>query len=80
MNEDDIAKLASQLTQSLATKDDIQLLRGDLKRLENKIDEIDHKADTILNFADEIEKETDNLGKRVTKIEAVPSIAHEINK
>ncbi len=94
MNDDDIAKLATKLTQSLATKDDIKMLQGDIKmlqgdikmlqgdikRLETKIDEVDHKADVILKYADGIEETVVDLDKRVNKIEAIPLIAHNINK
>lgn len=83
MNDKDIAKLAAKLTVSLATKDDINGLKGDInglkgdiKRLEEKIDNLDQKADTILHFAEAVDESTDNHEKRLRAIERVPIIAH----
>lgn len=59
--------------ETLATK-------NGLARLEKKVDLIDEKADGILKFADEIEKVTDQLDKRVTTIETIPTVAHELKK
>lgn len=44
MRDEDINKLASKLTESLATKEDV-------KRLERAIKELNNKSDTILEFA-----------------------------
>lgn len=73
MTDKDIAKLASRLTESLATKDD-------LKRLEGKIDELNIKTDTILEFAEEVDKTVHDHEERLKNIEAVPVIAHQIKR
>ncbi len=71
MNDKDITKLASKLTQSLAMKDDIA-------RLERKIDRVDEKADTILKFAESVDEITTTHGKRLDRIEAIPIVAHQL--
>lgn len=73
MTDEEIVKLAVTLEESLATKDDV-------KRLERKIDEIDQNTKTILKYADAIEETTDDHEKRLKNLEAIPSIAHQINK
>lgn len=73
MTDKDIVKLASRLTESLATKDD-------LKRLEGKIDELNIKTDTILEFAEEVDKTVYDHEERLKNIEAVPVIAHQIKR
>lgn len=82
MNDEDIAKLASRLSKSLATKEDIKEVKVDIQRLENrlgkKIDELNVKADTIMEFASEVDKTTTDHEKRLKRIEAVPIIAHQI--
>lgn len=78
MNDKDIAKLATQLMVSLATKEDIQSLKTDIKSLEGKIDDLDQKADTILQFAEAVDETTTLLDRRISKIEAVPIVAHEL--
>lgn len=84
LTNDDIKKL----TTLLATKEDVKLLEERVfnkidevdKKLSRKIDEVDKKADVILRYADAIEEATDDLDKRLKKVEAVPAIAHLINK
>lgn len=53
MDDQDIAKLASKLTESLTTKDDLKQLEG---RLGVKIDLVNEKVDGILKFAEAIPK------------------------
>ncbi len=57
MNDEDIEKLATKLTQSLATKDDIQ-------RLESKIDDLDHNR-PICFFSGGREKPSGKLIKKL---------------
>lgn len=82
MTDEDINKLASKLTQSLATKDDLRDLatkkelrnlatRGDINRLEKKIDELDKKADSILEFADGVDDDLQDHKKRLKRLEAI---------
>lgn len=76
-----------------ATKEDLKNLatKGDLKnleikldkrveKLESKMDELNSKTDTILEFAEAIEETTANHEKRLTKIESMPTIAHQIKE
>lgn len=70
MTDKDITKLASKLTESLATKDDIKGVKQDIKSLENKIDYLDSKADTILEFAEAVDETTADHEKRLKRIEA----------
>lgn len=74
MTDKDITKLASKLTESLATKDDIKGVKQDIKslenKLENKIDYLDSKADTILEFAEAVDETTADHEKRLKRIEA----------
>ncbi len=69
MNDDDITKLATKLSESLATKDDLKNLatKKDLEQLE-------HKVDVILEFATAIEETTSDHEKRLKKLESTPSI------
>lgn len=82
MTDKDITKLASRLTKSLATKEDIKNLELKvdihIKRLEKKIDYLDAKTDTILEFAEAVDETTVDHEKRLKRIEAVPVIAHQI--
>lgn len=93
MTDKDITKLASKLTQSLATKEDLKELatKEDIKRLEkkidevdkrlgNKIDEVDKKASSIMEFASGIDETTTNHEKRLKRIEQIPAVAHQIKK
>lgn len=73
MNDQDITKLLSKLTKSLATKEDIVDLEMRLghkinnleMRLGNKIDDLNDKADTILKFAEAVEEPTIDHEKRL---------------
>ena len=82
MTDEDIAKLASQLTESLATKQDISDVKQDIKRLEErlgaKIDELEGKVDVILTYADGINESVEDHEKRLKNIETVPAIAHDL--
>lgn len=78
MNDDEIAKLAAQLTVSLATKDDIKDLKTDIEKLERKIDNLDQKANTILEFAEAVDETTTSLNQRLRKVESISIIAHEL--
>lgn len=95
MTDEDIIKLASKLTQSLATKEDLKVLEVRLeskisglgkkidevdKKLSKKIDDLNDKADSILVFADGVDETTTDHGKRLDRIEAIPVIAHQIKK
>ncbi len=94
MTDKDIAKLASRLAESLATKEDLKEVKVDIKslegninklegkidELEGKIDELDSKTDTILEFAEGVDETSMDHEKRLKKIEAIPVIAHQIKK
>lgn len=89
MTDEEINKLASKLTkslaskedlESLATKDDIKEVKKDIKRLEQKIDDVDKKADSILVFAEEVDKVTVDHEERLKGIESVPVVAHHVKK
>lgn len=84
MTDKDIAKLASKLTLSLATKGDIKKLESKMDdvdaRLGGKMDELDKKADIILEFAEAVDETTADHEKRLKRIEAIPVIAHQIKK
>lgn len=73
MTDEDITKLANQLTQSLATKEDIKGLRFAL-------DELNAKSDTILEFAEGIDETVADHEKRLKAIELIPAIAQSITK
>jgi hypothetical protein len=80
MTDEDITKLANKLTVNLATKEDLKLLATnvDLKRLEVKIDELDAKTDVILSYASGIDEVSEEHGKRLKRIESLPTVAHEL--
>ncbi len=95
MTDEDINKLASRLTKSLATKEDLEpfATKDDLKsfatkddikrlerRLERRIDNLDKKADSILEFADAVDETVTNHDKRLKRIESIPVIAHHIKR
>ena len=73
MTDEDITKLASKLTDSLATKKDLQ-------KLENKMDELKDKVDTILEFTEGLDETATDHEKRLKKIDSIPVIAHQIKK
>lgn len=77
MTDEDISKLAAQLTQNLATKEDLVNLEG---RLTGLIEEVDHKTEMILSVVDKVDETVDDHEKRLKKIEAIPTIAHSLNK
>lgn len=77
MTDEDITKLASRLTKTLATKED---LNGVEKRLNSKLDALNDKANTILEYADNIEEIVQDHEKRLKRVEAVPVVAHNLNK
>ncbi len=82
MTDEDINKLVSKLSKSLATKEDIREVKVDIQRLETrlgkKMDELNVKADTIMEFAEAVDETTSDHEKRLKRIEAVPVIAHQI--
>ena len=82
MTDEDVNKLVSKLSKSLATKEDIREVKVDIQRLETrlgkKMDELNVKADTIMEFAEAVDETTSDHEKRLKRIEAVPVIAHQI--
>lgn len=79
MTDQDIIKLASKLTQSLATKDDIKNVKDDIKKLEVKLEDriykLDEKIDSILKYVENIDDATFDQEKRLKRIEAIPAVA-----
>lgn len=71
MNDEDVAKLVSKLSKSLATKDDIKELatKVDLNRLESRIDEVDSRLGRkITNLGINLGKKIDELNKKADTI------------
>lgn len=86
MNDEDITKLAAKLSISLASKEDLQELKTELKvdirklevKLGSKIDKLDQKINTVLKFAEAVDETTADIDRRVKRIERIPVIAHEL--
>ena len=87
MTDEEINTLATKLAETLATKEDISRLEGKVNNLEGKVDnlegkvdELDNKADTILKFVEGVDEISVDQEKRLKRIEAIPTIAHQIKE
>ncbi len=80
--KDDLRNIATKDDlRNFVTKDDIKTLatKGELKQLEqNLTNEIRSVGKVLTDYMDEIDPKVDNHEKRLTKIESLPSIAHQI--
>lgn len=61
-------------------KDQQSVMNEKLDDLQAGMDELNKKADHIYEFAEEADKSAEVTRKRVSRIEKIPAIAHELNK
>lgn len=73
--KEDIASVKQDVSE---LKQDVTGLKQEVTRLDGKITELDSKVDTVLEFASHVDETTDDHEKRITDIEAVPLVAHEL--
>lgn len=92
MNDQDIARLADKLAKTLATKEDVQLLREDLSGVKEDVQvlredmnavkqdlsRLEDKIDTVLQFAESIDETVSEHGRILKDITSIPLIAHEL--
>lgn len=61
-------------------KDQQSATNEKLDSLQSGMDELNKKSDGILEFAEGVDDDLQDHKKRLTKIERIPVIAHELNK
>ena len=61
-------------------KDQLSVLNEKVDNLQSGMNGLNKKADQIFKYSAEVDEDLQDHKKRLTRIERVPVIAHEINK